>query len=284
MKISREINGQMVELELTFSELMAAHDEYSLDCAIADVNDVYEQRLERDLELSDEQLKSIAEQALHNLSKNDSYYDAYWESFKYTFKDCIEELLNNNDIMKIRIYQINTDRDANRVVFESFDNMKCFSGNGEVDTTIYDKVFDGSVACGSLEGVYEMFNVKHPVGYAGRSLSMSDVIEVVEAPKIVGKIVYHNTGCESVFTDFLKYTQKIEELREMDVDFTAHDYAGLEVSTVEKGFYYCDRVGFKKISFLNEKSLDDVISECSEKQTKQAETKDAKTHDVDIER
>lgn len=91
MKIKR--NGQ--EFELTFSELMAAHDEYKLDCAIADIHEIYKRRLKRNLVLSDEQLKSIAEQALHNLSKNDSYYDAYWESFKYTFKDYIEELIRS---------------------------------------------------------------------------------------------------------------------------------------------------------------------------------------------
>lgn len=93
MKIER--NGQ--EFELTFSELMAAHDEYRLDCAIADMNNVYSQNPDCDIDLSDEQVKYIAEQALHNLKKNESYYDAYWESFKQTFESCLEDIIKANE-------------------------------------------------------------------------------------------------------------------------------------------------------------------------------------------
>lgn len=37
--------------------------------------------------------------------------------------------------------------------------------------------------CGTLEEVYQMFNLDHPDGYRGRSLSVSDVVEVVGEEK-----------------------------------------------------------------------------------------------------
>lgn len=37
--------------------------------------------------------------------------------------------------------------------------------------------------CGTLEEVYQMFNLDHPDGYQGRSLSVSDVVEVVGEEK-----------------------------------------------------------------------------------------------------
>ena len=48
---------------------------------------------------------------------------------------------------------------------------------------IYDKVFEGEVECGTLEEVYQMFNIGQPDGYRGRSLSVSDVVEVVGEEK-----------------------------------------------------------------------------------------------------
>ena len=97
MKIIR--NGQ--EFELTFSELMAAHDEYRLDCMIADVNESFAQKPGyEDIELSDEQIKDIAENAIHNLSKNENYSEAYWGSVNCTLKECVNKLLENNIIKR----------------------------------------------------------------------------------------------------------------------------------------------------------------------------------------
>jgi hypothetical protein len=87
MKIFRD--GK--ELELTFSELISAHEEYKLDCMIADVKSKYEDE-GHDVELSDDQIREIAIDALHNLSKNDSYFESYWMSVEYTLNDYINNL------------------------------------------------------------------------------------------------------------------------------------------------------------------------------------------------
>ena len=85
--------------------------------------------------------------------------------------------------MNIAIYQINPDRDENNVVFLNYENLERFQGPAALRSEIYGKVFEGEVECGTLEEVYQMFNLDHPDGYRGRSLSVSDVVEVVGEEK-----------------------------------------------------------------------------------------------------
>lgn len=85
MKIFR--NGEA--FELTFMELIQAHEEYELDCAMDDVRSLIGPETPK---LSDEQVREIAVQAVHNLSKNDSYFESYWMSVKYTLGDYIDNL------------------------------------------------------------------------------------------------------------------------------------------------------------------------------------------------
>lgn len=81
--------------------------------------------------------------------------------------------------MNIRIYQVNMKRDKNNVAFMRYDSLFKFQGSSEIDSSLYDKVFEGEVDCKSLEDVYQMFNLNHPEGYKARSLSVSDVVEVI---------------------------------------------------------------------------------------------------------
>lgn len=82
--------------------------------------------------------------------------------------------------MNIRIYQVNMNRDTNNVAFMGYELLEKLQGSQTVDSKIYDKVFDGEVNCQTLEGVYQMFNLNHPEGYKDRSLSVSDVVEILE--------------------------------------------------------------------------------------------------------
>ena len=88
MKIYRD--GK--EYELTFSEMIQAHEEYEFDCMIEDVKNQYEQS-EYDIELSEEEIGTVASFALHNLSKNDSYYESYWMTVQYTLDNYIDSLI-----------------------------------------------------------------------------------------------------------------------------------------------------------------------------------------------
>lgn len=79
------------------------------------------------------------------------------------------------------IYQINTDRDNNRVCFLGLDTLERFQHSKEVDPVLYDRVYDGKLDCNSLETIFEKFNINHPADYKGRSLSVSDVVEIRES-------------------------------------------------------------------------------------------------------
>ena len=92
MKIIRD--GK--EFELTYSEIMKAHEKYELDCMIDDVKSVYEQG-EYDVELSEDNVSEIAHRALRNLSKNDGYFESYWMSVEYTLDDYIDEMYDEDD-------------------------------------------------------------------------------------------------------------------------------------------------------------------------------------------
>lgn len=109
--------------------------------------------------------------------------------------------------MNIKIYQINSGRDTKNALFLGYERLEKFTGSSEVDSSIYDKVYDNNVDCRTLEGVYTMFNTNRPPEFTGHSLSVSDVVEVAES-----------------------------------------------IDDVEKGFYFCDSIGFKKIDFEPEKT------------------------------
>lgn len=81
--------------------------------------------------------------------------------------------------MNIKIYQINPDRDENNLAFESLADVQTLTGGKGIDSSIYDKTYEGVVDCGSLEDVFLLFNTNHSVDFTGRSLSISDVVEVI---------------------------------------------------------------------------------------------------------
>ena len=83
-------------------------------------------------------------------------------------------------MMDIKIYQINMSRDDNRVAFLEISQLDKFQGSSEVNSEIYDKVFEGAVETDTLEGVYQMFNCDCPDSFQGRSLSVSDVVEIID--------------------------------------------------------------------------------------------------------
>ena len=110
--------------------------------------------------------------------------------------------------MKINIYQIAPERDEKRLRFFPLSALETLNGTRTVDSTLYNKVYSADVRCKTLEDVYEKFNTDHPVDYFAHSLSVSDVVEIVEG------------------------------------------------GNLKKGFYYCDEIGFTKIEFNVEKTVD----------------------------
>ena len=53
--------------------------------------------------------------------------------------------------MKIKIYQIDMDRDLHRVKFQGYEEMQKYQGSEDIDASIYDRVFRGDVDCAEME-------------------------------------------------------------------------------------------------------------------------------------
>ena len=82
---------------------------------------------------------------------------------------------------KVRIYQINPGRECIHnipVMFMDLEYIK--SKFGTLPAHLYDLVFDVDVGTEFPEEIFRIFNVDFPEGYTGRSLSVSDVIELYD--------------------------------------------------------------------------------------------------------
>ena len=79
--------------------------------------------------------------------------------------------------MRIRLFQINGEKDKNNLMFRSFNDAQ---KNDGVDPHIYRQVYGGIVNCSDIEGVFAMCNTDPPPGYFGHSMSVSDVVEICD--------------------------------------------------------------------------------------------------------
>ena len=76
-----------------------------------------------------------------------------------------------------RVWQLKPESDV-RMRFISLDEFT--KGYGAPQMADYQTVYDGEVETNDLEALYTKFNINHPPGYAGHSLSMSDVLELYD--------------------------------------------------------------------------------------------------------
>ena len=95
--------------------------------------------------------------------------------------------------MKIKIYQVNTDRDDHRCAFMGLDWLKKATGADAPDSAIYDRVYAGEIHGSTLEDVYAKFNLDHPADYTGRSMSVSDIVEIESGADVVPGFYFCDT-------------------------------------------------------------------------------------------
>lgn len=96
--------------------------------------------------------------------------------------------------MRVILYQIAAKPEHSRFIFRDLKSIKAESG-GQVPAEIYEAVYDGDLDIqvpetaknsmdfefAELEAVYVRFNLSHPEGFCGRSMTMSDVVEIIRA-------------------------------------------------------------------------------------------------------
>lgn len=95
---------------------------------------------------------------------------------------------------EIKIYQIDGKKDVDRVKFIGFRSLWKFQKNNEINSSIYEKTYEGKVECKDLEEIYEKFNLSKPEDFKGHSLSVSDVVEIVKSDYIKSGFYF----CDSI--------------------------------------------------------------------------------------
>lgn len=101
--------------------------------------------------------------------------------------------------MFIRIYQIDSDRDLDRVKFLSYEDFRAkYPRRMGVPAILYNCVFEGDVEIvvphnRVLESIYVTFNTDPPKSHVGHSLSVSDIVELPE-----GLFYCDNVGWQKV--------------------------------------------------------------------------------------
>ena len=80
--------------------------------------------------------------------------------------------------MKVRIYQINSEKDMKDLEFRDFDFAM---SKGGIDPGIYQQVYGGIAYANNLEELFMQCNTGNsPLGFYGHSMSVSDVVEICE--------------------------------------------------------------------------------------------------------
>lgn len=80
--------------------------------------------------------------------------------------------------MNVRIFQINMGRDTKSVKFKNLEDTLYIAG--QVNPVIYSQVYANVCDCNNLEDVFFKFNVEKPIDFTGHSLSVSDVVEILD--------------------------------------------------------------------------------------------------------
>ena len=82
--------------------------------------------------------------------------------------------------MNVVLYQIIPQDEGIRLLYNSLEYIKKSCG-GKVPAEFYESVFSGEIEAQNLSEVYGIFNGKYPEGYKGRSMSVSDVLEIIDS-------------------------------------------------------------------------------------------------------
>ena len=160
--------------------------------------------------------------------------------------------------MKVNIYQLDGEKDKNRVKFCGYEETE---KHGGVIPENYKCVFHGYVNAKDLDDIYAIFNIfgeSYTTTFQGHSLSVSDIVEIEgDIPEIYGKIDYlyrandfeTKVGETRYFTNPDAYEAEIQESRYCGRPIQAEILEDQHIKLTETGCFFCDNVGWKKIDF-----------------------------------
>lgn len=153
--------------------------------------------------------------------------------------------------MRLRIYQMNLDRDDQMLKFRSYDD---FLKKGGVNPAQYDCVFFGDLDAKNLDDVFTILNRdKKPGIFQGHSLSVSDVVEIIgDIPQVYGRVEFFDQ--KGNVYDWVECSDKAS-LEALVRDSFEHAQACKPVVYEEgamlavPGFFFCEPAGWQPISF-----------------------------------
>lgn len=154
--------------------------------------------------------------------------------------------------MRVKVYQIQTERDKNNVKFRNYEETE---RHGGVNFSAYQCVFAGDIRARNLDDVYHYLNQgMKPTTYQGHSLSMSDVVEVIgDIPEVYGYIDYYGSNGKVGERYYVltkdEYDKAIAEDVSCGRPHKGHIIEEQHMTLAEKGFFFCDDIGWKQIDF-----------------------------------
>lgn len=160
--------------------------------------------------------------------------------------------------MRIKIYQIDSEKDTNRLEFQS---LKFTQKNGGLDPSCYKTVFYGDVTADNLEDIYHIFNTDIPGTHQGHSLSVSDIVEVLgDVPELAGRIDFlgsnGSVGETIEYTDLAEYKREIAESNNCGRPIRATLLTDRHLPCAAHGCYFCEFSGFEKVDFDSSRCAD----------------------------
>lgn len=118
-------------------------------------------------------------------------YGNYWDLIEAIQGRAVVELRQSPNLTEICIYQIDRDRDQNRVAFLNSEKLYKRQGSTCVESSIYSSVFQGAVGCSTLEDIDWMFNINPPEEYIGHALVTSDVVQILHSEAVEPGFYFH---------------------------------------------------------------------------------------------
>lgn len=88
----------------------------------------------------------------------------------------LQELMIKDENPTLRLYQMVHNQNTRKCIFSDLNTVKTENGN-RIPEELYECVYEGKLGIKFPEEAFTRFNISLPIGYKGRSMSVSDVIE-----------------------------------------------------------------------------------------------------------
>lgn len=139
--------------------------------------------------------------------------------------------------MKVVLYQLIPELDMDHLMFEDLKTILAKS-DGRIPAERYEAVYCGDLDVITPEDVYFIFNLAHPEGYTGRSMSVSDVVEFIPAP-----------GCSMFyFCNMIGHVEVDFDKKRAMLPIVNHDFQKEEITRCGNfSIAFFDEYGFENI-------------------------------------